>query len=67
LRDELADRRDAIGDAARFRLLPTPQICYIPLTSTVREAPDVDLALKLNVLVVCAVITFVGAILLGAF
>jgi hypothetical protein len=39
----------------------------IALTSTVREARDVDLALKLNVLVVCAVFTFVGAILLGAF
>ena len=39
----------------------------ISLTSTVREARDVDLALKLNVLVVCAVFTFVGAILLGAF
>jgi hypothetical protein len=32
-----------------------------------REVPDVDLALKLNVLVVCAVFAFVGAILLGAF
>jgi len=28
---------------------------------------DVDLALKLNVLAVCAVFVFVGAILLGAF
>jgi hypothetical protein len=28
---------------------------------------DVDLALRLNVLAVCAVIAFVGAILLGAF
>ena len=32
-----------------------------------REAPAVDLALKLNVLAVCAVFAFVGAILLGAF
>ena len=32
-----------------------------------REAPDVDLALKLDVLAVCAVFAFVGAILLGAF
>jgi hypothetical protein len=39
----------------------------IALTSTVREARDVDMALKLNVLAVCAVFTFVGAILLGAF
>jgi hypothetical protein len=52
---------------AGLPLLPAPQICYIPATSTVREAPDVDMALKLNVLVVCAVFTFVGAILLGAF
>jgi hypothetical protein len=32
-----------------------------------REAPAVDHALKLNVLAVCAVFAFVGAILLGAF
>jgi hypothetical protein len=32
-----------------------------------REAPAVDLALKLNVLAVCAVFVFVGAVLLGAF
>jgi hypothetical protein len=31
------------------------------------EAPHVDLALKLNVLAVCAVFVFVAAILLGAF
>jgi hypothetical protein len=30
-------------------------------------ACDVDLALRLDVLVVCAVFAFVGAILLGAF
>jgi len=29
--------------------------------------PIVDLALRLNVLAVCAAIVFVGAILLGAF
>jgi len=29
--------------------------------------PKVDLALRLNVLAVCAAIAFVGAILLGAF
>lgn len=32
-----------------------------------REASDVDIAVKLNVLVICAVFAFVGAILLGAF
>jgi hypothetical protein len=32
-----------------------------------REAHAVDLALKWNVLAVCAVFLFVGAILLGAF
>jgi hypothetical protein len=31
------------------------------------EASDVDIAVKLNVLVICAVFAFVGAILLGAF
>jgi hypothetical protein len=32
-----------------------------------REARAVDLSLKMNVLAVCAVFVFVGAILLGAF
>ena len=36
-------------------------------TSTIREALGVDIALKLNVLAVCAAFMFVGAILLGAF
>ena len=31
------------------------------------ELPPVDIALKLNVVVVCAVFLFVGAILIGAF
>jgi hypothetical protein len=34
---------------------------------TSEGACDVDLALRLDVLVVCAVFAFVGAILLGAF
>jgi hypothetical protein len=37
------------------------------LNQSTREAPAVDLALKLDVLAVCAVFAFVGAILLGAF
>jgi hypothetical protein len=37
------------------------------LEQSTREAPAVDLTLKLNVLAVCAVFVFVGAILLGAF
>jgi hypothetical protein len=32
-----------------------------------RKECDVDLALRLDVLAVCAVFAFVGAILLGAF
>jgi hypothetical protein len=32
-----------------------------------REAPAVDLTLRLEVLAVCTVFAFVGAILLGAF
>jgi hypothetical protein len=35
--------------------------------STLMEVRRVDLGLKLNVLAVCAVFVFVGAILLGAF
>jgi hypothetical protein len=46
------------ADAPRFML------AFCPST---REAHAVDLALKLNVLAVCAVFAFVGAILLGAF
>jgi hypothetical protein len=39
-----------------------------PLSSTSRRMePLVDIALKLNVVVVCAVFLFVGAILIGAF
>jgi hypothetical protein len=37
------------------------------LHTPTREAHAVDLALKWNVLAVCAVFLFVGAILLGAF
>jgi hypothetical protein len=37
------------------------------VNQSTREAPAVDLALKLDVLAVCAVFAFVGAILLGAF
>jgi hypothetical protein len=41
-------------------------ICYTSCILPTREA-HVDHALKLNVLAVCAVFVFVGAILLGAF
>jgi hypothetical protein len=41
-------------------------ICYTSCISLNREA-HVDHALKLNVLAVCAVFVFVGAVLLGAF
>jgi hypothetical protein len=37
------------------------------LTIVNKEEADLDLALRLNVLAVCAVFVFVGAILLGAF
>lgn len=47
-------------------LRPAAAACYFRRMSA-REAPAVDLALKLNVLAVCAVFVFVGAILLGAF
>jgi hypothetical protein len=35
--------------------------------TSIREAPAVDFALRFNVLAVCAVFVFVGAVLLGAF
>jgi hypothetical protein len=48
--------------------LPSALIsCVLAFNRSTREAPAVDLALKLNVLAVCAVFAFVGAILLGAF
>jgi len=37
------------------------------MMSNKTEASDVDLAVKLDMLAVCAVFAFVGAILLGAF
>ena len=42
-------------------------LCVSLASSSTREARAVDLALRLNVLAVCAVFVFVGAILLGAF
>jgi hypothetical protein len=48
--------------------LPSAVVCSVlAFYPSTREAPAVDLALKLNVLAVCAVFAFVGAILLGAF
>ncbi len=37
------------------------------VSTTLMEVRRVDLTMKLNVLAVCAVFAFVGAILLGAF
>jgi len=51
--------------AARFVLRTAARLCYT--RATTKEATDVDLALRLNVLAVCAVFLFVGAVLLGAF
>jgi hypothetical protein len=45
----------------------TPRRFVLASSYVNREARPVDLALKLNVLAVCAVFTFVGAVLLGAF
>jgi hypothetical protein len=44
-----------------------PQGACVNLAPETKEAPDVDLALRLNVLAVCAVFLFIGAVLLGAF
>jgi hypothetical protein len=52
-----AQRKDAMASG----------IYLLESRRTTREASAVDLALKLNVLAVCAVFVFVGAILLGAF
>ena len=43
------------------------KICYSSRFAIRTEASRVDIAVKLNVLAVCAVIAFVSAILLGAF
>jgi hypothetical protein len=59
-------RRSAAAQHISFFGLP-PISGSIASTSTVREARGVDIALKLNVLAVCAAFMFVGAILLGAF
>jgi hypothetical protein len=42
-------------------------LCYAPGVVNKVGGTNVDLALKLNVLAVCAVFVFVGAILFGAF
>jgi hypothetical protein len=54
------------GGAARYLLRPEPILWYNGRAQQRREAP-VELALRLNVLAVCAAFAFVGAILLGAF
>jgi hypothetical protein len=41
------------------------RFCYT--CARTKEAIDVDLALRLNLLAVCAVFLFIGAVLLGAF
>ena len=50
-----------------FCLFGNPQLSAILKVSSTRKECDVDLALRLDVLAVCAVFAFVGAILLGAF
>lgn len=52
--------------AMRARTSVPTTFVLVSVKST-REALAVDLTLKLNVLAVCAVFAFVGAILLGAF
>jgi hypothetical protein len=49
-----------------FVIRTTSALCYIAVSKNEIGGRDVDLALKLNVLVVLAVFAFVGAILLGA-
>jgi len=44
-----------------------PRSASLSLSATLMEVRRVDLAMRLNVLAVCAVFVFVGAILLGAF
>lgn len=60
VRDDYSCARLPCASVRRRRMLLSVHI-------SAREAPAVDLALKLNVLAVCAVFVFVGAILLGAF
>ena len=47
--------------------LPRPLAIRFPRLRGALWSPLVDIALKLNVVVVCAVFLFVGAILIGAF
>ena len=44
-----------------------PFFCYSLFIVNGHGAPLMDIALKLNVVVICAVFVFVGAIILGAF
>ena len=52
---------------ANDHLFGNAQLSAILKVSSTRKECDVDLALRLDVLAVCAVFAFVGAILLGAF
>ena len=55
------------GDAACLPLRPRLRLWYSAAMSNSEGGLHVDLALRLNVLVIGAVFVFVGAILLGAF
>jgi len=57
----------SFGAAASFLLRSGRAFCYSGSKATKREARDVDLALRLNVLAVFASFLLIGAILLGAF
>lgn len=60
-------RNRACRVAANASLSPHVPLCYVSFGITVMEVRRVDLRMKLNVLAVCAVFLFVGAIVLGAF
>jgi hypothetical protein len=51
----------------RIFFCPWRRSASLSLSATLMEVRRVDLTLRLNVLAVCAVFVFVGAILLGAF
>jgi hypothetical protein len=69
-KDDLTERRFLPGSFCTAEHFPVPGGAPVLLAfrqHQLRRSTAVDLALKLNVLVVCAVFAFVGAILLGAF
>jgi hypothetical protein len=64
---KIACAQGTFGAAARYPLRSSLGLWYNVMVFNSEGGPRVDIALRMNVLAVCAAFAFVGAILLGAF